>query len=448
MVRVAITASKRYRRTEVRDALLEIIRGHAQEEIRAKAVGALVAQRDPAVVPALRQQLDNPRTTREELAVLKSTIAYLERLAPPPAPDLEPSLLRRDLAGAVSDKSARRELLHRLIAALNDPVDKVRNQAVKALEQLGDKRAVPALILRLDDPVPGIRQTAAIALGTLGSTRAVPALIRKLEEFSNYRQGMPVLIALGVIGDPRALPALLRVLEQGDWNIVNLIFANGIIAKVANREGLPDIKATTERLLRKTPAQFGIDDARAARFFPDNRVPTGAITGIYHQALARVADARDVPELLRAFDEDPENERLTAALRRLADPRALEPMRRYLAAGNARAAEVLAALGAPGLQALKEGLRHPEQRVREAVVRACCFAGGAELIAQCKDDDALRLLEAVAAHDPHSAIRLYAKGTLSLVHNPQRWRRCHQVDGRWSMIDGLWSEREPIGYGT
>ena len=420
LVRLAINAAKRFRQPRG-------MRRAARYRAPARPGGdpreggrALVAQRDPAVVAALRAELDNPRTTREERAVLKSTITYLEHLAPPPTPDLEPYLLRRDLQEAVNNKVARRELLKRLTAALEDPSPRVRDQAIKALEHLGDKRAVPALIQRLDDLTTGVRRAAATALGTLASPRAVAALLRKMTESANLRHDMALVYALGEIGDPQALPAVLLALEQGDWGVTCLIANNGTVAKLATRESLPRIKETVNRLTQRTAADYGI---RSARVAPDAAMPQDTITAIYHRALARVADARELPELLCAFAAEPANQQLADALRRIADPRALEAMRRQLAQGNRLAAAVLSALGSAGLQELKEGLRSSERGVREAAAHACFFAGGAELIAQQADEEAISLLEELAAHDPSSSARLYAKAAARRARKVERRRR-------------------------
>jgi HEAT repeat protein len=51
-----------------------------------------------------------------------------------------------------------------------------RRHAIRALEEVGDKRAVQALISALQDPSPDIRNAAADALGSIGDPSAIGAL--------------------------------------------------------------------------------------------------------------------------------------------------------------------------------------------------------------------------------------------------------------------------------
>ena len=121
---------------------------------------------------------------------------------------------------------ARVELLRRLKSALADPNAKVRNQAVKALGQLGDKRAAPDIAKLRDDPSPGIRQAAARVLGMLRSKQAVPALIEVLQRSEDRALLQPVILALGEIGDHRAVVALLDTIESKltIWNSNLLVY--------------------------------------------------------------------------------------------------------------------------------------------------------------------------------------------------------------------------------
>lgn len=429
LVRKAIKEAKRFRRPEIRDALVALALHHPYEEIRMQAAGALVAQRDPAAAAALQPALEDAANPPEVLAAVKSTIKALERLAPPPAPDAEPLLLRQELAGAASEKTSRVALMRQLITALRDPSPKVRNQAVKALEQLGDKRAAAPLITLLDDPAPGVRQAAARALGTLHSVQAVPALIRKAEESPSIRHELAYVNALGDIGDPRALPVVLRLVDMEVMahkrGVLEMLASNGTLVKLATRDNLAQFKSAVEHWETLYPADYclHIPHHDSAQQTPAYRLPLAPIRAIYGMALAKVADARDVPDLLEAFEHDPDNAHLVAALCRLADPCMLEAMTRHLLNGNHGAAEVLVALGAPGLEALKAAIRSTTAAAREAAVRALFFAGGAELIGTLEDAEAIGLLEILAEHDPASNIRMYAKSALLRALKPELWQK-------------------------
>jgi HEAT repeat protein len=78
-----------------------------------------------------------------------------------------------------------------LIEALTDPNDDVRWEAAKALGQIGDPEAAPALVNALEDENSGVRWLAAEGLIALGREGLVP-LLRALEKRSDsgwLRQG-------------------------------------------------------------------------------------------------------------------------------------------------------------------------------------------------------------------------------------------------------------------
>lgn len=71
--------------------------------------------------------------------------------------------------------------IKRLVMKLHMERAETRNNAAKALIEIGEK-AVPALIHTLDESwSEQARAAAAFALGQIGSPHAVPALIRALE---------------------------------------------------------------------------------------------------------------------------------------------------------------------------------------------------------------------------------------------------------------------------
>ena len=53
--------------------------------------------------------------------------------------------------------------------------------SIKALDSIGDERAVEELIKKLNDPNDYIRSVSAEALGKIGDKRVVGPLIKKLD---------------------------------------------------------------------------------------------------------------------------------------------------------------------------------------------------------------------------------------------------------------------------
>jgi HEAT repeat protein len=86
----------------------------------------------------------------------------------------------------------------------------LRNSAINALGQIGDKKATPVVIDALQ--VKEQRISAVIALGALKDNRAVPALIRCLSDDDPYVQRLAAS-ALREIGDPVGLEAVKDIPE-------------------------------------------------------------------------------------------------------------------------------------------------------------------------------------------------------------------------------------------
>jgi HEAT repeat protein len=84
-----------------------------------------------------------------------------------------------------------------LIAAFKDSAPNVREQAAKALGEIGDPSATRALIAALKDPQWKVREQAVRALGRIGDKSAVPAMIAALKK--NGSNGLLAKV-LGKIG--------------------------------------------------------------------------------------------------------------------------------------------------------------------------------------------------------------------------------------------------------
>ncbi len=105
----------------------------------------------------------------------------------------------------------------RLIEALQDPVVSVRMQAAKALGRVGDPAAIPALINALrgtDEQMGSVIFTALVKLGPA----AVPALLNASASTSQWVRWQ-CMRALSEIGDTRALPALVSALSDPNYSV-------------------------------------------------------------------------------------------------------------------------------------------------------------------------------------------------------------------------------------
>lgn len=125
-----------------------------------------------------------------------------------------------------------------LIGALADENAYARGEAARALGEIGDPRAAPALVPLLHDKYPAVRLSAASALGRLGwrphgdeesvayriakrewaklGARALEPLIELLGDHDKDEREKAAQ-TLGRLGDARAVPALVPILlDQGE----------------------------------------------------------------------------------------------------------------------------------------------------------------------------------------------------------------------------------------
>jgi HEAT repeat protein len=89
-----------------------------------------------------------------------------------------------------------------------------REDAAKALVNLGDKRAIEPFISILMENNKSLNKWALRGLGKFGDTRAVEALINVLLTNKDYDARFEAAEALGQLGDPRAVEPLIVALKN------------------------------------------------------------------------------------------------------------------------------------------------------------------------------------------------------------------------------------------
>lgn len=391
----AIKESKRYRSPEMRDALIDIMLNFEYEEVRMKAAGALVTQKDPAAIPYLKQAMENPKNPQEVVAAAKSTITQLEKMPPAPAPNYESARFRQDMETAASDKKARYELVKTLTAALGDPNPKVKNSTIKALEELGDKRVVPALIKLLDDPNKRVQNSAAIALGNIGSKTAVPALMQVLDNSTNGVLIHLSIKALQQLGDSRAVPSLLNVIRKFHGDDHTLRTVCKALEVLASADDLATIK---DAIYEYMPYRNEVHREQAEKS--------------WSQILAKHADAQHTADVIEALEKSPHDWDLNHAIARIMGPEARDILKKNLLEnGSVTAAYALIELGKDSLPILKEALISADPKVKDAAV--CSISRkGRKIIQESHDPEIVNLLSDLAKHDPNSKVRFYAKMAL------------------------------------
>jgi HEAT repeat protein len=113
------------------------------------------------------------------------------------------------------EKLERNKDIESLIKALNYQTDShVRENAAKALGNIGDPKSIEPLIAALKDDEFNVRKNAAEALGKMGTPAVKPliAALKSLDDEVRYN----AVRALGDIGDPSAIDSLNSAMRDSN----------------------------------------------------------------------------------------------------------------------------------------------------------------------------------------------------------------------------------------
>jgi HEAT repeat protein len=203
-------------------------------------------------------------------------------------PDIAKLKAKRDVEGLVKALGYRKDQ------------GGVRKDAIVALGEIGDPRAVEPLIAALDDEQTG--RAAMKALGQIGDPRAVEPLIVILtnEHQRPLSRGRDAAEALGEIGDPRAVGPLIAAAHD--------VSAWGASSDALGKIGAPAVE----------PLIAALKDGNT----------TAAIAAA--MALGAIGDPSAVEPLIEVLTEagnDGQSRRAAGvALSRIGDARAIEPI--------------------------------------------------------------------------------------------------------------------------
>ncbi|MFX1562777.1 MAG: HEAT repeat domain-containing protein [Promethearchaeota archaeon] len=133
--------------------------------------------------------------------------------------------------GRLGDTSA----IGLLIEALDSDEPRASEAASYALAKIGNP-AVPALIQSLKSPNSSIRKGAVVALGKIGDKRAIVPLIQALDDESGPVKHFAGIALGNFPGDARVVEALIQSLEHG----LHYVAAESL-AKLECKEAVPHI---------------------------------------------------------------------------------------------------------------------------------------------------------------------------------------------------------------
>ncbi len=108
-------------------------------------------------------------------------------------------------------KTNTEELWPRLFELLGDHDWWVRERVTDALIELAGQKLLPYFVRFLEDPKPPVRQSAVEVLRRLGSPKALGALVRTATDDDDWWVRERAMQAMADLGDKRAAPYLVRI---------------------------------------------------------------------------------------------------------------------------------------------------------------------------------------------------------------------------------------------
>jgi HEAT repeat protein len=183
-------------------------------------------------------------------------------------------------------------------------------EAVKALAEIGDQRAVKPLIHALADGDKRIRVNAAEALGRIGDPRAIDPLVQCLREWYNQESYLWKAAAdsLGKIGDVAVEP-LIHALRN--WTDKRPCQSNA--KEALKRIGKPAVESLIQALkdedyyvrILAAEALGEIEDARAVEpLLCSLKDEHSGVGGTAANALGRIGDKRALESLFQALIDE------------------------------------------------------------------------------------------------------------------------------------------------
>ena len=156
---------------------------------------------------------EQARTAVDEIATIGETaITVLKNLIANPEPDIRWWAFR---ALAAIDHPNITSILHE---AIHDPNPSVRQCVILGLRHHPTPKAIPDLIAHLHEEDRLLARLAANTLVAIGS-EAVPSLLDVMEN-SPQAARLEAVKALAEIGDTRAVPAFFTAIRDGDSTLV------------------------------------------------------------------------------------------------------------------------------------------------------------------------------------------------------------------------------------
>lgn len=254
----------------------------------AQALGLVKHERAVALLIDLLGSNDSSYSVRQMTAISLGKIGKDLSLSPV-LKMLESAELAQRRAGAFVFSFALKcpEAVEPLIRLLADKDSQVRESAVRALGEIGDRRAVAPLLPLLDANDTYSLELGAEALGKLKDSRAVPPLCRIAAATDLRGRCRPAAVqALGLIGDRAATDVLMGLLKGTD-NILKETTIRAI-GQIGDANAVPALV----ELLTSTKPTYERRPMVAHRYVNSNDILSATM-----DALGKIGDPRAIAPL-------------------------------------------------------------------------------------------------------------------------------------------------------
>lgn len=259
----------------------------SDQAVRMAAKTALIEIGEAAIEDLTCCLRDPSLTVQEAAAAILATIGDSRALEPLISSLLSEDWVVRMYAAKGLTRLQAVEAIPTLIVLLQDKVQAVRDEAILALQAVGEA-AAPMLIDSLKDRDWRTRLRAVEALGLLKSSLAVEPLLGLLFDDPDSAVRQDVARALGEIGDARAVEPLLEAIK---FPVVRPV-AIEALGKIGDGRAVKPLVAVLQGLKAEDfeGRLPGCTDER----FEEQLLPVEAAV----RALGRIQDASAIPALI------------------------------------------------------------------------------------------------------------------------------------------------------
>jgi HEAT repeat protein len=187
--------------------------------VRMDALNALGRVKVPHSMEVLAPALKDPDPGIRSLAQ-KMLISHVHSLKVEPDVDglvmamkSEDIYIRLNAVSALGEVGDERAVEALAATCLRDPYYPIRFEAAESLRKVGDNRTAGILADSLQDDDRTVRLRAAEALGKIGDRRSVSALSAAMEDEDDAVRAA-AMSALGKIGDPRVMNMIVAAMKR------------------------------------------------------------------------------------------------------------------------------------------------------------------------------------------------------------------------------------------